>query len=131
MERRYALHAVRHIWPSKMILLDLKCYFLFIFFSIIWCNIVNYLLYTVILNFDATLQFINGFCNFYGRKFPQTNFVRFLVLSQIYRIPEFSLIHDLGMLKMKTYDDPLCPQCLTDVWIRFFGPKSGFLKPHF
>ena len=39
---------------------------------------------SVILNFDATLQFINGFCNIYGRIFPQTNFVQGLVLSQIY-----------------------------------------------
>ena len=53
------------------------------------------------------------------------------VLSQIARIPEFSLIHDLGILEMTTYDDPSWPQCLPDVRIRFFWPTSGFLKTSF
>ena len=71
------------------------------------------------------------FENFSGKKFPRTNFVRFPVLSQIVQIPEFSLIHDLGMIKMKIYDDPPCPQCFPDFRIRFFWPKSGFLKTSF
>ena len=109
------------IFDLAIFLRDLNSRFLFIFFSIIWCNIVNYLLYTVSNSkFWCYLAVYQWILQLLWEKFSRTNFVQFPVLSQIDRIPEFSLFHDLDMLKMKTYDDPPCPQCFPDVRILFF-----------